>query len=201
MAVPEREFSGERFTLSRSVRARKNRQAMTPEEQQQNTRGSDGVAAAAPKIADMLELDPDERASGIWDQDFLALGSRLRPIYGNDVSIASAPAAYRITLANALTVSVTCPPHGSGDARVRVSASVLDLAGVDLPGIFEFALRENADLQLARLAARDGWLVAEHELPLRGTGIPAFEASVGAVAGAARKLRAELAPAVGHVAH
>ena len=63
---------------------------------------------------------------------------------------------------------------------MRVSAPVLDLAGVDLPGIFEFALRENADLALARLSARDGVLLVEHELPLRGSGIPAFAASVSA---------------------
>lgn len=176
---------------------------MTPEDQRQNTPGFGGVVAppGAPKIADMLELDADERASGIWDDDFLVVGSLLRPIYGNEVSIASAPAAYRITLAAELTVSVSCPPHEGEGARVRVSAPVLDLAGVDLPGIFEFALRENADLVLARLSARAGLLLVEHELPLRGSGIPAFAASVCAVAGAARKLRAELAPAVGHVAH
>jgi hypothetical protein len=145
----------------------------------------------------MLDLDSAERASGIWHDDFLWLGSRVRPIYGNRVAIGTDPPAYLISFPGQLVVSVTCPLDGERAQCARASARVLEFEQVPVAGIFEFAMRENAELTLARLCLRDGWLVAEHELALCGACIPALEASVSAVALAATVLRAEIASAFG----
>lgn len=157
------------------------------------------VGGSQPKasIAELLELDSAERESGIWHDDFLWLGSRLRPTYGNRVAIATDPPSYVISFPGLLTVNVSCPLDGERARCVRASARVLEFEQVAVAGIFEFAMRENAELTLARLVARDGWLMAEHDLALCGACIPALEASVSAVALASKTLRAELASAFG----
>lgn len=148
---------------------------------------------AAP-IAELLGLDASDRESGIWHDDFLWLGSRLRPIYGNRIAIASDPPAYLVSFPDNLAVSVTCPPDGGHTQRARMSAPVIELQRL-VAGVFEFAMRENVELALARLSVIDGWLVAEHELAFCGACIPALEASVSAVASTATRLRREIAGA------
>jgi hypothetical protein len=150
-------------------------------------------------VADLLGLDQRERDSGLWDEDFLWLGSRLRPIYGNCVSLGEDPPAYLVSFPRNLTVSVGCVNQRGEDPRVRVWAHLIELE-LCAPGIFQFALRENAELTLARLAVRQQWLTVEHELPFCGACIPALDASILAVAGTVARLRGELHAVLGQAA-
>lgn len=59
-------------------------------------------------------------------------------------------------------------------------------------GIFEFALRENAVLPLAKLSLESGWLAASYELPFAGAGISSLRSAVSVVGWAACGLRREL---------
>jgi hypothetical protein len=157
-----------------------------------------GVRHLTPPVAGTLKL-PDGAVQGAWHDDFLLLGSRLRPAWGGEIRIDEEAPAYVIAYAEDYDVSVTCPVGEERADSVRVSCPVLTVpAGTT--GIFEFALRENADLPLARLAYRGQELVAEHELPFVAAGIPALRTAVDAVGWAARRLRPELSAACLHSA-
>jgi hypothetical protein len=156
-----------------------------------------GERLEAPPIADVLGLDAADRESGVWHDDFLWLGSRLRQVYGNRITIAVQPPTYQVSFPNEVVVSVSCPLDNGRAQCIRISAPVIDLSHVAVPGIFEFVLRENADLNLARIGLRDGWLVAEHELAVCGACVPALEASASAVRSVASKLKIELSRGFG----
>ena len=144
-------------------------------------------------MAYMLGLGEDDLATGIWRDDFLTLGGRLRSVYGTQVALDEATAAYVVSVAAGIDVRVTCSSESPRAETVRVACPVALLADADT-GLWQFALRENARLQLARLSFDGGKLWADYELPFDiACGRP-LEAGVSAVARAAEGLRRELAP-------
>jgi hypothetical protein len=149
---------------------------------------------STPPLAGTLDLPPEAVASGAWHDDFLILGSRLRQIWGDELEIDEEAPAYVVPYADGFAIAVTCAVDVERAESVRISCPILAITDGAV-GIFEFALRENAELPLARLSFRDGWLVAEHELPFSATGIPALGASIEAVGWTARRLRPELVAA------
>lgn len=149
---------------------------------------------STPPIASTLDLPSGATESGAWHDDFLILGSRLREIWGDALEIDEETPAYLFSHADGVTISVTCPVGAGRSESIRISSPVLTIPA-DARGIFEFALRENAELPLARLSFNEGQLVADHELPFVGGGIDALRASIEAVAWAVRVLRPELAAA------
>lgn len=91
-------------------------------------------------------------------------------------------------------VRVTCPVGSERAETVRVSCDVIAIPQ-DVAGFFEFALRENAELPMARLAVNADRLVVDQELPFLAAGIPALGMTIEAVGWAARRLRPELSVA------
>jgi hypothetical protein len=140
------------------------------------------------------QLGDDAVRSGAWHDDFLILGSRLRSIYGDELELNEDAPAYAIPYTAEIAVSVTCPVDVERADRVRAACPVLALADAGA-GVFEFALRENAKLPLARLLLEDGWLAVDYELPFVAAGIPALRTAVSVVGWAASCLQRELAAA------
>jgi hypothetical protein len=136
-------------------------------------------------------VDRDELAAGLWRDDVLALGSRLRAVYGNAVTLDRDVGGYVVSCGGGVDVRVTCTtdPERPG---VRAACALVELMS-DSVGLWQFALRENARLRLARLGWEDGLLVVEYELPWFAACGKVLEAGVSAVAHAARGLRRELA--------
>jgi len=148
---------------------------------------------SSPPIASSLELDAAEVASGIWHDDFLILGSRLKDIYGEDIDLDRDAPAYLVS-SRADFVSVSCPVHLERADRVRAACPIVPIP--DEPaGLFEFSLRENAVLPLVKLSLESGWLVASYELPFAVAGTLSLRSAVSVVSWAARSLRPELAVA------
>jgi hypothetical protein len=156
--------------------------------------GPEPVRHSTPPIASTLDLPAEAIESGAWHDDFLILGSRLRPAWGDELEIDEGLPAYVVPYADGFPIQVTCPV-GTGRAdSVRVSCTVLAVPH-GTRGIFEFALRENAELPLARLSFSGDWLFADHELPFSAAGIPALRDSIEAVGWTAQRLRPELSAA------
>jgi hypothetical protein len=152
-----------------------------------------------PPIAHMLGLDEEDRASEVWRDEFLTLGGRLRAIYGNHVRLDEAVKAYVVSVAAGVAVRVTCSAETPRAETVRVACEVASLTEADT-NLWQFALRENARLQLARLSYDHGALWADYELPFEiACGRP-LQAGVTAVGKVAASLGSELAPAVRRVA-
>lgn len=147
---------------------------------------------SSPPIVNSLELDEEEVASGIWHDDFLILGSRLRDTYGDCLDVDRDVPAYLVPFEADLVVSVGCPIHLERADRVRVVCPIVPVP--DEPaGFFEFALRESATLPLAKLSLEGDWLAAGYELPFAAAGTFALRSAVSVVGWAARSLRPELA--------
>ncbi|MET0604293.1 MAG: hypothetical protein ABW167_20070 [Baekduia sp.] len=126
-----------------------------------------------------------------WDNAFLTLGGRLRPIYGSQVSFDRRSEEYVVTLSEGTIVRIACPAHATRGSAVRASCVVLNKSG--LPNtLMEFALRENARLRLARLCVDGDALTVDYALPFAAACGSFLEEAVAAVAAAARELRAEL---------
>lgn len=144
----------------------------------------------SPPIASSLELNAEEVASGAWNDDFLILGSRLRDIYGDEIDLDWDAPAYLVSCATEV-VSISCSVHLERADRVRMVCPLVPIP--DEPGgIFEFALRENAVLPLAKLSLESGWLAASYELPFAGAGISSLRSAVSVVGWVACGLRREL---------
>lgn len=153
-----------------------------------------------PPIASTLELPAEAIERGAWHDDFLILGSRLRPMWGDELWIDEEVPAYVVPYREDYDIRVTCPLGRERPEFVRSSCDILQVSSVDKGGIFEFALRENAELPLAHLSFVGDRLVAEHKLPFVAAGVPALGAAVEAVGWAACRLRRELTAAFRHAA-
>jgi hypothetical protein len=155
---------------------------------------SDLSRQPAPPMADLLEgLDTEEVDRGLWHNDFLALGSRLRLIYGHQVALDKTSVAYRVSVTDHTTVRVTCPVDSDVADTVQAACPVLAIAGQPA-GIWEFAMRENAQLQLVRLSFDGEQLWVDYQLPFVVAAGHALQAAVSEVGKVARRLRAELIP-------
>lgn len=138
------------------------------------------------------EADATEVAHGAWADEFLTLGGRLRPIYGNDLTLDATSPAYLVRVAGDRIVELSCPPLERGAPIVRARCAVGAVAP-ETPGLWQFALRENARMRLARLSFDQGTLWADYELPLAAAHGPILHTAVSAVAAAAAGLVVELA--------
>lgn len=145
---------------------------------------------STPPIARSLDLPADAVEKGAWHDDFLILGSRLRPTW-DQLEIDEEAPAYVLPYAPGFQVRVTCPVESARAETVRVSCDVIAVPR-QVAGFFEFALRENAELPMARLAIHDDRLAVDQELPFLAAGIPALAMTIEAVGWAARRLRPEL---------
>lgn len=154
-------------------------------------RNTDGFS---PPIASSLDLDEEEIASGIWHDDFLILGSRLRDIYGDGLDIDQDAPSYLVPFEADFVVSVSCPVNLDRADQVRAACPIVPVPE-EPEGLFEFALRENAALPLAKLSLEDDWLTVGYELPFAAAGIVSLRSAVSVVGWAARSLRPELAVA------
>lgn len=148
---------------------------------------------STPPVAHSLDLPASAIENGAWHDDFLILGSRLRPTW-DQLEIDEEAPAYVVPYAPGFPVQVTCPVGSERAETVRVSCDVIALPR-NVAGFFEFALRENAELPMARLAISDDRLVVDQELPFLAAGIPALGVTIEAVGWAARRLRPELSAA------
>ena len=140
-------------------------------------------------IARMLDLDDVD--SKLWRDDFLALGSRLRNLYDTQVTIDEDTCAYVVAM-RGLEVRVTCTDEEPRAEVVRITCAVASLAEADTH-LWQFALRENARLQLARLSFDRGTLWADYDLPFRVANGEPLQAGLSAVARLAESLGRELA--------
>jgi hypothetical protein len=157
-----------------------------------NTSDSDDLPL--PPVSRMLGLDAEDQDKTIWRDDFLTLGGRLRSIYGNHVALDEVMSAYVVSIAAGISVRITCSAEEPRAETVRVACPVAPISEADA-GLWHFALRENARLQLARLSFDDGSLWADYELPFDiACGRP-LQAGVTAVGKAAQSLSRELTPA------
>jgi hypothetical protein len=137
------------------------------------------------------ELDPDEVANGVWHDDLLTLGGRLRSCFGNMVTLDKSLPGYLVHGADERPVTVTCPLEATLADNVRMACLVAPvLSGT--PGLWQFLLRENARLKFVRLSFDDGVVWADYQLPFRAACGPFLETGILAVANAARSLRSEL---------
>jgi len=148
---------------------------------------------STPPVARSLDLPTSAVENGAWHDDFLILGSRLRPTW-DQLEIDEEAPAYVVPYAPGFPVQVTCPVGSERAETVRVSCDVIALPR-NVAGFFEFALRENAELPMARLAISDDRLVVDQELPFLAAGIPALGITIEAIGWAARRLRPELSAA------
>lgn len=147
---------------------------------------------ATPPIATSLDcLSAEERQTGAWHDDFLLLGSRLRPIFNEGLTLDAETPAYLVSMHPDVVVRVTCPVDVERADRVRMWCPLVEPPDAST-GLFEFSMRENAELPLVRLAFADGCLLVEYELPFAAAGIPALRSAVAAVSYAAARLRPEL---------
>ena len=147
-----------------------------------------------PPLASSLG-DHAAAAPAAWGDDFLALGGRLRPIYGTQVAHDEVSPAYVVS-ASASTIEVSVVERPDRDSTVRMASRVIDVERATA-AIWELAMRENARLRLARLSVRDGVLWADYELPFRAACGPILHAGIAAVGRAAARLRGELAVEAG----
>lgn len=87
-----------------------------------------------------------------WDDDFLALGGRLRPIYGSQLILDERAPAYRVCCGD-VVVSVTCT-HCDGvvDSVVVVADGAPPSAELTIP--FEHALGPNLQAAVTGAARR-----------------------------------------------
>jgi hypothetical protein len=147
---------------------------------------------STPPIVDFLgDLGPAETESGAWHDDFLLLGSRLRPSFGDAMTVDRGAPAYVVSYTPEIAVCVTCQVDAPRADTVRIWCPLIEISD-QAEGLFQFALRENARLALARLGFERGQLLADYELPFAGAGVPALRAAVDAVGWAAQHLRPEL---------
>jgi hypothetical protein len=152
------------------------------------------VERASRPLCTMLDLTPEELETGAWHDDFLALGHRLRTTYGNQLTLNERAPAYEISLPRDVVVIASCPVVEECAGTVRIAAPVRPVSG-EMSALFEFAVRENAELQLARLSFSDETLWVEYQLPFCAAHAPALQAAVTAVGATAARLRRELANA------
>ncbi len=137
------------------------------------------------------ELDPDEVANGVWHDDLLTLGARLRSCFGNMVTLDKSLPGYLVHGAGDLPVTVTCPLEARSADNVRMACLVAPIV-TDTPGLWQFLLRENARLKFVRLSFDDGFVWADYQLPFRAACGPFLETGIMTIANAARSLRSEL---------
>lgn len=149
-----------------------------------------GQAGRCP-LAAMLDLTAEEMESGAWHEDFLTLGHRLRVSYGNQLTLDADAPAYVISLPRDVTVRATCPVDVEHAQTVRVVAPVRPVSA-EMDALFEFAVRENAQLELARLSVSEELLWVDYQLPFCAAYAPALQAVVSAVGATAARLRGEL---------
>lgn len=152
-----------------------------------------GQAKRCP-VAAMLDLTAWEMESGAWHDDFLTLGHQLRVTYGNLLTLDEGTPAYEISLPRDVTVMATCPVDVEHAETVRIAATIRPVSG-EMGALFEFAVRENAQLELARLSVSEELLWVDYQLPFCAVHASALQAAVSAVGATAARLRRELANA------
>ncbi len=122
-----------------------------------------------------------------WRDDVLALGGRLRAVYGNAVQLEPTLATYRV----GHDVTVSCSAQDAPLHTVCFAALVSD--GPELARNWRSVLREGHHCQLAWLACdQKGRLGAFYELPFAAACGPFLQAGVTAVGRAARSVRRNL---------
>ena len=137
------------------------------------------------------ELDQDEVKRGVWHDDLLTVGGRLRSIFGNMVVLDKSLPGYLVYGAGKLPVTVTCPLEVESADSVRMACPI-EPAPTETPGLWQFLLRENARLKFVRLSLDEGYLWADYQLPFRAACGPFLETGVVAVGKTAQSLRSEL---------
>jgi hypothetical protein len=137
------------------------------------------------------ELDRDEVERGVWHDDLLTLGGRLRSIFGNMVVLDKSLPGYLVNGTGEFPVTVTCPLGAESADSVRMACPIAPIVA-ETPGLWQFLLRENARLKFVRLSLDEGSLWADYQLPFRAACGPFLEMGVVEVGKVAQSLCSEL---------
>lgn len=117
-----------------------------------------------PSPAPLSDWLPVDAGDPIWRDEFLALGGNLRIIYGNQMTLDEALKAYVISFSAGIAIRVTCSGSGLSGNTVRFASPIIEITQ-ETTGLWQFAMRENARLQLARLSFDEGVLWVDYEIP------------------------------------